>query len=677
MKLKEGKARYVILISLIISVFATFLILLMRLQIGQGDYYKAQSEQKIYSTETITAPRGYILDRNGEILVNNRMGYNLILSRALLEKDKQNDIILRLVRLLQSNDAVYNDSLGVSYSKPFAYTASTDNEKKAMQKLLKAKKMELTASAPELMQKLIEVYEIDDSYTDEEQRLIAGVRYEMELREFTMNNPFTFAEDITIDVVTSVKERSVEFPGVSVETVAYREYTDGTFAPHILGRIGKIWAEEYADLKTQGYLMNDLVGKEGIEKAMESYLRGTNGTRLIERSSTGKVLGVSTLFEARQGNNVVLTIDKNLQNTAQKALESTIKRLQGTRDAYDACAGAAVAINVNTGEILASATYPSYDVNDYSSKYNELLQDKNKPLFNRAFNGTYAPGSTFKMATGIAGLEEGYVEPDTIIRDLGIYTEYEGYKPRCWVYTDYGRTHGPVTVKEAIRDSCNYYFYKVADNIGIEVLNSYCEHLGLGTKTGIELAESAGILAGPAYRASVNRTWYPGDTLQAAIGQSDNLFTPLQLAAYVSTIVNGGTRYKAHLVKSVRSSTTGRMIMNNTPAAISKIDMQDENFHAIMEGMRMAAAEGTASNIFAYYDVEVGAKTGTASVPSGTANGIFVAFAPYNNPEIAVSVVVEHGAHGNSIAPVARAIFDTYFATNGYSGSEVGAITLN
>ena len=661
------------MIVLVVLIFGAFIIGLLNLQIGNGAYYKELSEKRISTTETVAAARGNIVDRNGELLVTNRNGYNISISKALFQQSDQNATILALTELLDSYNTPHNDSLPISRSEPFTFDKSSKDAEDALQKLLKAYDLTAKATPTELIKEMCENYDISDSYTPAQKRVIAGVRYEMELREFTMSNPFVLAEDVSMETVIAVSERSVEYPSVSVETAAYREYVDPTFAPHLLGTYGKIWAEEYAELKSKGYRMSDLVGKEGIEKVGEAYLRGSDGVRLIERNAAGEVLNVTTVSDPVQGDNLVLTIDKQLQITAQNSLENVISDLQRYKDTRDADAGAAVVVQVDTGEILASATYPTYDALTYRTDYNTLLEDESKPLFNRAFGGTYAPGSTFKMATAIACLEEGITTPDTKILDEGIYRKYPDYQPKCWRFTDYGTTHGRVNVSEALRDSCNYYFYVSADEMGIDALNKYCKQLGLGSKTGLELSESAGTLAGPDSR---NGEWYPGDTLQASIGQSDNLFTPVQLATYLATIVNGGTRYKTHLIKGVTDSATGRDVLVNEPSAVNELHMSEENINAVTQGMYLTAAEGTAANVFANYPVNIGCKTGTASVSDGTANGIFVAYAPFEDPEIAVCVVVEHGAHGNSIAPIAKAIFDEYFSVNEYAGEEVGALYL-
>ncbi len=667
MNLKDGNARFLTVIIAALCIFSAYLFVLFKMQVIDTEYYREQSESKIYSTENISASRGNICDRNGQLLVTNETVYTIRFSRSLMPADKQDSIILSLCRLLNSAGESYFDSLPISDSAPYSFVYEDETSQKQIQALIERFKLSEDATAAQVMEQLIKKYKIDTSLTTQEKRIIAGVRYEMERSSFSVSNPYTFASDISINTVTTIKELSDEYPGVDISTESKRVYTTPYLASHILGRTGKIYAEEYPELRDKGYKMNEYVGKEGIEKAMEDYLRGTDGVRVIERDSDGKVLNVTTVRDPISGNNIILTLDKDLQEIAQKSLADTIKSISDSgknkksQEGADACAGAVVAISVDSGELLACSSEPNFDLTSYIENYNALSTDELKPLFNRATNGTYAPGSTFKMATGIAGLEEGYITPKTLIRDQGVYRKYPDYQPRCWVYSDYGTTHGSINVSQALEKSCNYFFYETADLMGIDHLNTYCTKLGLGQKTGIEIPEAAGVLAGPEYRKKIDSEWYPGDVLQAAIGQSDNLFTPLQLANYVATIVNGGTRYKAHLVKSVNNSKDGSHVTGATIQAMETLDMKEENYHAIMYGMKLAADSGTASTLFSNYKVGVGAKTGTASVPSGTANGIFVAFAPYEDPEIAVCVVVEHGAHGNYVGAVAKAIFDEYF----------------
>ncbi len=667
MNFKDGNARFIGVIVVALLVFASYAFVLFKMQVIDGEYYKEQSERKIYSTESITASRGNICDRNGELLVTNKTVYTVKFSRALLPTDKQNDIILSMCNLLKNKQEEYYDLLPISEKAPYSFLEENEDSLKRIEKLKEKYSLENDASAAQVMEQLVKSYKIDGSLPSYDKRIIAGVRYSMEQSSFSSSNPYIFASDISVTTVSTIKELSEDYPGVDIDTESKRIYTTPYLASHLLGRVDKIYAEEYPELSEKGYKMNDYVGKDGIEKAMEDYLRGTDGVKLIERDSNGRVLAVTTVEEPVAGNNVILTIDKTLQEVAQQSLADTIKNIsnggkyKANKEGADACAGAAVVIDVDSGELLAAVSEPNFDLSTFTQNYSELYNDDLLPMFNRAFMGTYAPGSTFKMATGIAGLEEGYITPNTLIRDLGVYTKYPDYKPQCWVYDDYGSTHGSINVSVALEKSCNYFFYETADIMGIESLNLYCKKLGLGEKTGVELPEYSGTLAGPQSRQKAGGTWYPGDTLQAAIGQSDNLFTPLQLANYVATIVNGGTRYKTHLVKSVNDSATGVGIMEQTIQAVEMLEMKDENYHAVMYGMKLAAQSGTASNLFYNYKVGVGAKTGTASVPKGTANGVFVAFAPYDDPEIAVCVIVEHGAHGNYVGTVAKAVFDEYF----------------
>ncbi len=667
MTFKNSKFRAILAASIIVLVFFCYIIALIRLQLVNGDEYKQQSKQKIYSTENITASRGSIYDCNGVSLVTNTTGYCIKFTRALLPEERQNDIILALIELMEEHQCSYNDHLPLSADTPYQYTVK-DLHDKTIQTLWKTLKAEKSLTADQAMEKLIKKYDLQE-FTPEQQRKIAGVRYEMTQTSFNLSNPYEFASDVTVDLVATIKQLSEDFPGVDIDTKPIRYYTDPSIAPHLLGYVDNIWAEEYKDLAAKGYKMNDTIGKSGIEKAMEEQLKGSDGTRVIERDADGKVLNVTVLDEAKSGNNVVLTIDSKLQKVAQDSLKECIETIarrahEPGRDGEDADSGAVVAVNIHSGAILASATYPTYTQDQYENNYADLATDKKLPLFNRAFQGTYAPGSTFKMATGIAALEEKKVGIREYIRDIGIYTKYApSYSPRCWVYTDYGRGHGDQDVVAALKNSCNYYFYEVADRMGISALNSYCRKLGLGVKTGVEVGEAKGVLAGPDYRAQNDDIWYPGDTLQAAIGQSDNLFTPLQLANYVATIVNGGTRYKTHLVQGVYDPTSGLCLEEEKIKVEDNLKMKDENYHAIMQGMLECATTGTAAGVFGYsYELTAGAKTGTASVPEGTANGVFVAFAPYEDPQIAVCVVVEHGAHGNYVGSVARDIFDAYFA---------------
>ena len=411
------------------------------------------------------------------------------------------------------------------------------------------------------------------------------------------------------------------------------------------------------------------MGLDGIEKSMESVLRGVAGEKRVEQTLYGKTVEVISSKEAQAGRNVILSIDSAVQQAAETALESTITSIatagasRADRRGADANVGAAVAIEVNTGKILAMASYPTYDLSTFLADYSDLLADPDKPLFNRAVSGVYAPGSTYKMVSAVAGLEEGVVDVDTVIVDKGIYTYYAPYTPRCWVYTDYGTTHGPQTVVEALQNSCNYYFYEVGRLMGIDALVRWSYAFGLGQKTGVELGgEASGVVAGPEEREANAARWYDGDTIQAAIGQSDHLFTPIQLCNYIATLANGGTRYQPSLIEGVSSYHDTSKIERTEPVVVEQLNIEPDHLTAVLAGMRAVSEVGTASSVFGNYPIAVAGKTGTASVSSGTANGVFVCFAPYEDPEIAIAVVVEHAGSGNGIAPVARAMLDAYFS---------------
>ena len=426
-------------------------------------------------------------------------------------------------------------------------------------------------------------------------------------------------------------------------------------AAHILGRTGIIYAEEYEKLKDSGYGMNDIIGKDGLEAVLEPYLKGTDGYKKVRMTSDGRYGDVVDVKPAKAGNYAELTIDAELQEAAEKSLKKRINEAVG-----DNGAGAAIAVDPNTGEVLAIASYPDYDPEKFNEEYEELVNKKSNPLFNRALNGTYAPGSTFKILTSVAGLETGLIDPDTYITDRGKYTYYSDYQPTCLAYSSQGVTHGTINVSEAIGVSCNYFFYDIGRRMGIEALDEYCDKFGLGKTTGIELAESSGTVASPEEREAAGGEWHPGDVLQTAIGQSDNLFTPAQISSYISTVLNKGKRYRLHLIKEVADYDTGEVIMQKEPEVISDNPISDSTFDAVKEGMRQVVADGTAAKVFGNSELKVGGKTGTAEVSDGKDNVLFTGFAPYDDPQIVVAVVIEHGASSSFAAQVGKDIFDAY-----------------
>ena len=445
---------------------------------------------------------------------------------------------------------------------------------------------------------------------------------------------------------------------------------------HILGRIGTIYAEEADEyIKEKGYSYDALIGKDGIEKVYEEYLRGIDGTASYEIDSNNNIVGYTVTQEPKEGYSVRITVDADLQKAVEESLAEQISLareyayLEGGYKAGEDCyKGACVVMDVDSAEILAMASLPGYDLNTFSQDFNSIRENPNQPLINRATQGIYPPGSTFKILTAAAALDSGTITAGTYIQDKGEYRKYAPtYTPRCWIYLRNGGTHGYVNVTEALKVSCNYYFYTVADMMGIDTIVDYASDFGLGVKTGIEIPESTGILASPAYRESIGYMWNPGDTLQMAIGQSDNAFTPIQLASYLSTVVNGGNRYKATIFKSVDEYYTGNPIMKNTPIIQSKTNLSEETVNTLKNAMRSVVDDegGTARSVFGNksYHRDIGGKTGTAQVSGGSDTVLFVGFAPYDDPEIAVAVVIENGCKSTRASSVAATVFDWYFDT--------------
>lgn len=489
-------------------------------------------------------------------------------------------------------------------------------------------------------------------------RALAGVLYEVYLRSRDVYwEQYVFAKDVDISFIAQVKEHGLS--GVSIDPMAIRQYNTEA-AAHLMGQVGPIYREEWSAYKDLGYNMNDTVGRFGVEAAFESWLRGTPGERTVERNGKGKVVNSQWITEPEPGGDVVLTIDENLQAMVEKTLAKHLPQLKSKEVEGAAC----VILDVNNAGIKASASYPTFDLSQYYSNYNEYLADPLRPLFNRALQGRYAPGSTFKMITGIAGLEEGIITPYTQIKDEGRYTYYTKDGPLCWIYRQYGRTHGYETVSKAITDSCNYFFYDVGRQLGIDRLRDYASRFGLGQKTGLELYEEAGILAGPDYTEALGGTWYEGNVLSVAIGQESTQVTPIQLANYIAALVNGGTRYATHLLKEVRDSASGEVIYTHEPEILSTVEIDPKNLDAVKKGMLgLTTGDGSAARYFKNVGVLVGAKTGSAQISAQSeSNAVFVCFAPYDDPQIAMAIVVEHGGSGSELGAIAAEIMQYYFA---------------
>ena len=657
MEKKIDTRRLGVLLSILTVACLLFALALMNVQIVHGKDYSELATKGTTRTQVILAARGELVDRYGRPIVQNKVGYNVTLDKAYLTRGEENEIILRLLDLLEQADEEWIDKLPITTEAPFAFY---EGQEDAIAKLKDFLEVGVYTGVEDVMSWLIERYGLEE-YTPEEQRRLAGVRYQMERQGFSITNPYTLAEDVAISTVIQIKERSFELSGVMVVESTIREYVEGDIAPHLVGRIGPIYAEEYAELKDKGYAMNDIIGKGGIEEAFESELRGENGLRTITLNSNGEVVDSTVTQSPKPGNSIMLTIDIDIQRAAQQAMEEQILWLQENGEegeGKEATAGAVVAIDVKTGEVLAMASYPTYNLDTFNEDYNDLLANEDNPLFNRALQGTYAPGSIFKPLVGVAGLEEGLISRYYTYTCDHVYTYYEDYQPTCLGW------HPGFNVMDALRVSCNIFFYDLGRQLGIDPIVDYAEKFGLGQPTGIELPEAAGHISSPEFFDELDELWNPGDVLQASIGQGKSLFSPVQLATYTATLANSGVRMRTHLVKSIKTYSLDETVEDISPEVMADVELERSTVNTIREGMIRASGQngysGTSGAYFGDYPIPVASKTGTPET-SAFPNGTYICYAPANDPQIAVAVVIENGFHGYWGASVAKAIFDEYF----------------
>ncbi len=661
MNSKMNKNRGNAAIAIICVLFAVFLVHLFRVQVI-GTKEEAEAAVSVVSV-SIPPIRGEILDRNGYPLVTNKQVNKIVFNYPNFPKNytERNKIIIELIRIFRKNKVEWNDNLPIIMDKNGKL--KFDKEKPNEVSYLKSEAfldLNYYADVEDCFNALVSKYKLEE-YSQKDARNIASVYYSMVKTGFNTGRNYEFATDVSSALVSAIKERSDHFPGVDVQVSSERDYYDGTIAPHILGIVANLSESEYESKKEEGYTITDMIGKSGIEAIMESQLRGTNGIKTITTDAEGNKSEEYTLLP-QQGNTVILTLDRDLQKIAQDALAEGIKKLQISTDRSYMLTGSVVVMDARNNEVLAMASYPNYDNSTYQDDYEKLSKDVSKPLWNRALKSTYTPGSTIKPAVAMAGLEEGIVKGDMGIVCTGIYTHYKDYQPRCT------KVHGYQNVVNAIFNSCNIYFYDTARRLGIEKLNSYFSMFGLGEPTGIELSESEGIVDTVQHRELKGELWTPGLTIQAGIGHGDNQFTPIQLCSYVSTIANRGTRYKAHVIKSVKSSDLSETIMETESQILSKASFSDENWDLVHKGMLLVGTQSYAN--FSKVPCKVAAKTGTTTVSKRvngrkieTYNGFLITFAPYEKPEIAICVSVEGAGSGGSTAPIASAIMEHYFIT--------------
>jgi len=628
-------------------------------------------------TYSVAAARGEVFDRDGRPLISNVLGFNVELDYYQWDRENQNDTILRLCNILDAAEAAHSDDLPMTISPPYSYTFSGWDSAAGtkLQKLIASEKgWPERPSAPELMGLLCQKYGVQQELLLRDKRTIVGVRYFLDLYQFSSyNNMAVLARDVGIATVARISEKSLQLPGVTIQEANLRQF-ETTSAAHVLGRVAAISAEEYAALKNAPipYKMTDTLGKDGMEKALEDYLRGRGGKEAWTISkTTGEILQITSLpgEEAAPGSHCYLTLDLELQKVAEEALALGLEqvRLKGesSKDGKgaDIEGGAVVVVDRRTLEVLAMASYPTFDLATYT--FDEAFAELG-PYLNRTVGAVYPPGSTFKMATAVAALESGVTTPTERIRDAGRYQRFEDYQPACWIYNQRGGSHGNINVSEALAYSCNYFFYEVANRMRIDVLREHAASLGLGQKTGIELpGEKAGTLDGPETRVQSINPWHPGNLLSVAIGQGANQFSPLQLASYMATILNGGVRYEAHLLSKVVDYTGQNVLFEQQPVVLSETPLQESTVAAIKKGMfGVVTDDGTASSYFRDFpaSIGVGGKTGSAETYGDrSAHGVFISYAPADDPEIIVVVIGEYAGTGGSMAPICIEIYNHYF----------------
>ena len=694
-----SKVRAMVFLGLFLLVFVLFAAKLFDLQIieTKGD----TNNMTTYTSLTrVKAARGDLLDRNGNILVGNRASYDLVFNHYVIESaDGTNEYLYRLVKKCQELGVEYYDHFPVTKTRPFTYTHEdyTAAWRGYFQSYLLDRNIDSDISATLLVQKLRTRYEFPEEWTDEEARAVLGLRYEFDLRGVVNLSNYVFIEDISDEHLSVLLELNT--PGLMVESSTVREYHT-TYAAHILGYVSAMNASQWAEYKELGYAMDALVGQTGFEKAFEDKLHATDGTRVdvVDREGTiieqywaneydenGKVIGKKV---PKAGNNVETTLDINLQQVAEDELAKAMQNLVnpeinktvGLREGLDAQGAAVVVMEVKTGDILAMASYPTFNLATFNEDYEELSKDPLKPMYNRALQGAYPPGSTFKMATLIAAMNNGIINSETLIEDKGVFTEHN-FNRTCLLWSSARATHGEITAADAIRYSCNYFFYDLGNRLSWQQLNEVAAALGLGEPTGVELPENVGWRANPESKKkqygenNLDGQWFPGDQINSAIGQSENRFTPLQLCVYACTLANKGTRLAATFLNRVVSADYRTLVEENQPRVLSTFEICNDAYISYMEGMQRViyAQGGTARKIFNGFedtehtfpaDIRVCAKTGTAQTFTTVSdNGAFICFAPANDPQIAVALYGERIAHPTAIAEVAEAIMKVYFTT--------------
>ena len=672
---KTAVRRMMLLIAVAAVIIGLYGFRLIFLQLVNGDSFTAQATNTTDYKFTVTAARGDIVDSKGERIASSTTGYNVVLNKLLMGDEDLDTMLQKIVGLLGENGESWNDSLLIGQPDAaghYEFTAASDNavEQKALAAMKDNLGLQQYATADDVMEKLVEDYDLAD-FSLYWQRVLSGIHYEMQLQAFSNVNNFVMAENVSEATVATIKENSLSLPGVEIVETSTRSYEQGTVLPHVLGRVGKITAEKWKvtdengqvtyPLKEKGYNMNDIIGISGLESAYEDQLRGKDGVETITRNSDGVIVNTALTTVPEPGHTVQLTIDSEFQKAVDQALAKNVEWIKNTyADSKQANAGAVVVIDVKTGGVLAASNYPSFDQNLYAAQYNEYSADENMPLFNRALQGLYTPGSTYKPSVAVAGLDTGLLNRNSTVNCTRVYTYYKDYRPRC---AQHGHGNGPIDVINAIKWSCNIFFYDVGRRLTSDVYDAYAYKLGLGQRTGVEVSEALGHLT-----TKNDSNYTESLDIQAAIGQGNTAVTPIQLATYAATLANRGTRYRTHFVKAILDSNTGKTLEETQPEVMDVVEDKGETFDLVREGMK-----GVAQTIpaLAGYPYTIACKTGSPQRSEGYyvgstykhyTNAAMIAYGPAEDPEIAIGVVVEYGGAGARTGQLVADIFNAYYA---------------
>lgn len=661
---------------------------LIFLQLVNGDDFRSQATNTTDYKFTVTAARGDIVDSRGERIATSVTGYNVVLNKLLMGDEDLDGMLQKIVELLRANGESWNDTLLISQpdaagNYTFTAEAGSTRDQKALAAMKDNLGLQQYATANDVMEKLVEDYDLA-SYPLSWQRTLGGIHYEMQLQAFSNVNNFIMAENVSEATVATIKEHSLSLPGVEIVETSTRSYEQSTVLPHVLGRVGKITAEKWKvtdengqttyPLREKGYNMNDIIGISGLESAYEDELRGKDGVETITRNADGVIVDTALTTVPEPGHTVQLTIDSRFQKAVDKALAENIDMINRVYNtgSMKAAAGAAVVLDVKDGSVLAASNYPSFDQNLYATQYSEYSADESLPLFNRALQGLYTPGSTFKPAVAIAALDTGLINRYSTVNCTRVYTYYKDYRPKC---TQHGHGNGPIDVVNAIKWSCNIFFYDVGRRLTSDVYDAYAYKLGLGQRTGVEVSEATGHLT-----TKNDSNYMESLDIQAAIGQGNTVVTPVQLATYAATIANRGTRYRTHFVKAILDSNTGEVLQETQPEVMDVIEDKGETFDLIQQGM--IGVSQTISAL-ANYPYTIACKTGTPQRSEGYYSGssyrhytntTMIAYGPTEDAQIAIGIVVEYGGGGARAGNLMADIFNAYFAMQDGTLNEDGTI---